>query len=351
MKELLFKPKAFLRWRPFFLFQMILLLPLLMSCTDEENFDRKEYVVFSETTDKKPISSDSVIYCNVEGGTKTFYIFSNVEYDYFIRTKDKNEEWVKIIGADYLEDIGATRIVLEISPIDTYEKRTATLTISSGEYYLGRYVVFSQGFKNLFTDGFEWLGYGTSSPFETSKETLIAAWTQNQKAKGWTSSIAEGKEAAYCYGKNGYLKLGTENVGADLLTPYFSGLTGEKVLLYSFNAVAYTSGTGVQDANKLTLKIEGGGDFSTGGTTKTIDLGYYNYEDPDLSSSMWNNSAYQCYVVSTNGNPITANTRLRFITGESVLEPANRVFIDNVSMYSIDENSYYLAGYDLLNKE
>jgi len=348
MRKMLFMPKGFFQWKQYFFWKMMLFIPLLISCSQEENLDRKEYVIFSDTTEKEPLTS---VYCNVEGGTKTFYIYSNVNFDYFFRTKDGNEDWIKILSADYVEDLGATRLVLEISPITSFEKRTATLTLSSKENYLGQFIVFSQGFKSLFLDNFEWLGYGTSSPFENDKEVLIAKWTENQKIKGWSSSFAEAKDTAFCYGKNGYVRLGTEKIGADLLIPYVSGLSNEKVFLCSFNAVAYTSNIGVKDVSKLTLKIEGGGAFSTGGTTKTIDLGNYDYEDLNLFSSMWNNSAYTCYVVSAEGNTITSNTRIRFITGESISQPAQRVFIDNVALYSIDEESYYLAGFESFNKK
>lgn len=315
------------------------------SCDDDKDYSRKEFLIVSESIEKEATQG---VYCKIEGGKDTLYVFSNVEYEFFFQTSDKDEEWIKVLSSDYLSDLSATRLILEINPRgDDLLKRTGVLSFSSEENYLGQFVAFNQGFAHRLHDDFTWLKYGTNSPFDTSKETLMKDWSDAQKEYGWQSDIIEGLDNALCYGKNGYLKLGDEFNGANLISPYTNGVITDTVLLLTFNAVAFISEEGIKDNNKLTVDILDGGLFTDGTNTCNIDLNYYDYADRNLASNMWNNTEYRMYIVNTKKSPFTGDTRVQFKTDEDIaVAGRNRIFIDNVTLFIIDRNSYYLADYE-----
>ncbi|NDV78737.1 hypothetical protein [Dysgonomonas sp. 511] len=329
------------------LFMMFSFSLLFISCDDDKEYGRGEFLIVSETKEKEATSG---VYCKIEGGEDTLYVFSNVDYKLFFQTADKDEEWIKVLSSDYLSDIQATRIILEVSPRgDDLVKRTGVMSFSSEENFLGQFVSFNQGFNTRLKEDFTWLRYGTASPFDESKETLIENWTDVQKAYGWKSTTADGNTSAYCYGKSGYVKLGQTFSGADLISPYTNGVIKDTILMLSFDAVAYVSEMGVKDNNTLTVNILDGGEFVDGTTSKTIDIGYYDHTNRDVPGTMWNDARYHMLIVSRESNLFTGDTRVQFVTGNDITTGTlNRMFIDNVSLYIIDEKSYYLAEENII---
>lgn len=330
-----------LLFKRFYPFLFAIPLLITVSCGDDNDYSRSEVLVVSESTEQIPTSS---VYCKIEGGKDTLYVFSNLEYKYFFQTNDKDDKWVKVIKSDYLPEIKATRLILEIAPKgDNLIKRTGTLTFSSEENYLGQFVPFNQGFSHRLNEDFSWLKYGTNSPFDTSKETLIKDWTSAQIEYGWKSTKEESSDNAFCYGKNGYIKLGTDIIGADLITPYISTIAKDTVLLLTFDAVAFTAENGIKDNNKLTVNILDGGVFSDGNTSVEIDLNYYDHSDKNIASAMWNNSEHKLFIMSDEEKPLTGSTRIQFVTGTDIISGyTNRLFIDNVNLFIIDWRSHYL---------
>lgn len=326
--------------RGLFSLSMLFLLLFLGACSDDEDYGRKEFLIISETVDKEPTQD---VYCKIEGGKDTLYIFSNVEYKYFFQSDNEDSEWVKIVSSDYLSDIGATRLILDIQPIgEDLLKRTGTMSFASSENYLGKFIPFNQGFATRLKEDFSWLKYGSDNPLETDKETGLEAWTETQTKNGWKTTISI-DEASRCFGKNGYVKLGDESLGADLISPFTNGIINDTILYLSFDAVAFTSEDGVKDKNKLTVNIIGGGTFADGTSSVEIPLNYYDISDENLVETMWKDSRNRLFIVNGKDSPFTGDTRIQFITGESIESGGgNRVFIDNVNLFIVDENSYYL---------
>ncbi|MFR9261471.1 MAG: hypothetical protein ACLVL2_11855 [Bacteroides cellulosilyticus] len=67
-------------------------------------------------------------------------------------------------------------------------------------------------------------GSSTASPNVTTNEKLIGDWTEAQKEYQWSSTIAKEEDKAYCYGKFGFIRLGDQGHGADLITPYITDI-------------------------------------------------------------------------------------------------------------------------------
>lgn len=324
----------------------LVFMQALVSCDDDKSYERKEFLIVSESVEKNPVKN---VYCKVEGGRDTLYVFSNVEYKYLFETDDEEEEWVRIVSSDYLPEIEATRLIFEINPRgDDYLMRTGTLSVASQENYIGQFIPFNQGFNTRLSEDFSWLKYGTANPFDMDKDTPIKSWSDAQVKYGWQSTGDENKNA-FCYGKNGYVRLGKEDMGADLISPYTNGIANDTILLLTFNAVSFVAETGEKDNNKLTVSILDGGVFASGKNTTNIELEYYDHTDPDLDVNMWNGTKHHIYIKNDESNPLTGNTRIRFITGTDVASGArNRLFIDNINLFIIDGKSHYLAEVDNL---
>src|SRR5690606_23043871 len=111
-------------------------------------------------------------------------------------------------------------------------------------------------------------------------------WSTAQKQYGWTSTILEDQDQAFLSGKNGYVLLGSELVGADLYSPIIPSLGRDSVLLLTFDAVSYISREGVMDNNKLTVSLSGGV-FEDGSNSRVIELGYYDHLSALLDTKMW----------------------------------------------------------------
>ena len=83
------------------------------------------------------------------------------------------------------------------------------------------------------------------------------------------------------YGKNGYIKLGSELSGGNIITPYLTSIARDSAFLVSLNAIAYSSVVNEKDNNQLTVNILSGGEFLDGKTSNTFNLNF-----PFLSSKV-----------------------------------------------------------------
>lgn len=328
---------------------------LFWACDDEEVGSRSDFVVISETPEKTPLAS---LFCKIEGGLDTLYVFSNVEYEMFFQTAVKGEDWIKVVASDYQSDIQAVRLILDIAPVDkTFEKRTGTLSFVAKEQYLGQFLPVNQGFNTHYGSNFSWLSYGeqTGNPYVTDKEAIFDKWSPAQKGYNWTSTYAlELDSTAFCYGLYGYVKLGNDTVGGDLISPFSANtIVRDTLLILSFDAVAFTSIEGVQDNNKLTVQLQNGGVFSDGTTSRVLDLGHIDHTSKNPGKDMWIDARYNFVIKNTPEKPFTADMKVRFATGDHQTIPSsggNRVFMDNIYLYRLDANSYYLKnGSEIMN--
>jgi hypothetical protein len=201
-------------------------------------------------------------------------------------------------------------------------------------------------------ENFNWLAY-SGTPFVEGR--LISEWSVQQKDFGWTSTVIEAKNStAFCYGKLGYIKLGNDTIGGDLISPFFpNAITKDTLLILSFNAVAFTSELGDEDNNLLTIQVLDGGVFSNGEMSFTLELGNIDPNAKNLTTAMWDNSLQRFFIKITPDHPFTADMKIRFITGNGITEgdiltsARNRIFIDNVTLYIVDRKSHYLAEGDV----
>ena len=352
---------ANVRWRQWLpLLTLFLLLFSFSSCNDGEE-GRNEFIsvsqVNSRTGEKTEMKLDEVLNIPPKAGQLSIFVKTNTIYSVLVQSKTPANEqekeeiienWLKAEKTGRNEATGEDewRLTWDAQTKD-YKRRTATLSFTSPEVDYGKFINICQGFTTRLSENFEWLKYGssTASPNVTSNEKLIGDWTKAQKEYNWSSTIANGADKAYCYGKFGFIRLGDEQGhGADLLTPYMTDIARDSVLLVSFDAVAYMDENGEKDNNKLTINILNGGEFAeTHTTTKTINLDYYDPLDADVLHTMWNKGRHDFYVVSTPERPITANTKIQIIGGDYVLPSGNsRVFVDNFHVYRLDDVYYYL---------
>ena len=192
-----------------------------------------------------------------------------------------------------------------------------------------------QGFPKYTKDyegNFDRLKYGSAEPLETRGETPIDSWTADQKKMGLESTPVQEGGTAYCYGKNGYVKLGDEDGhGANLLTPYDPAIRNDTAAMVRFNAIAYAAADGTKDNDELTVRITGGGQFADGTTEKTVRVGHLDPTAEELPTAMWENSQQEFIIFSHPKNPFTSNTRVELMAGKYEMESGNtRIFIDNL---------------------
>ncbi len=307
-----------------------------VSCKeDDPNAERGEFIrVYADPGDEEPAD---IGYVDVRGGESYVYVKSNVDYEVYWQDSEKTP-WIEVVDRQDNYKSGFDRITLNVSPRSDhsyYTRRGGTLMFSSPANKLGKFITVYQGALARVSQDFTWLTYGNASPFITEGEKPYSGWTDVQKNNGWLTSAP-----AYCFGKNGYLKLGDDQGhGADIVTPFTNDLRADSLLMVSFRAVAYSDISGVSDAKKFTVNILGGGVFvDTGLTTREVTIGTYTVEGELVAGSMWDASNYLLFIAKTDENPITGNTQIQFIAGDLNTPGANnRVFVDNVYIYTLNE--------------
>ena len=327
----------------------------ITSCETHSNSDRNESIkVYADPIAKEPIDAGIV---GVKGGLAKLYVDANID---FVATweDDAATPWAKVVDYSSTDPQTGLRVItLKANRRSTtssyYTRRTGMLILaaSDGELNYNRIIPIHQGSTARVSNDFATLKYGKTDPRFTDGETPIDNWTTAQKNLGFTSTTIEGEEVAHCYGKNGYLKLGDDKGhGADLISPYTNTLRSDSMLMVSFRAVAYTDFyTGAKDDNKIKVEVLDGGviaDFAdTGKTSIELEAAYYDPRSDEFPENMWEGSDLLVFVVGTQLNPITVNTRSRISCGSfTQTSPVNnRIFLDNfyIRRLEADEENYF----------
>lgn len=327
----------------------------ITSCETHSNSDRNESIkVYADPIAKEPIDAGIV---GVKGGLAKLYVDANID---FVATweDDAATPWAKVVDYSSTDPQTGLRVItLKANRRSTtssyYTRRTGMLILaaSDGELNYNRIIPIHQGSTARVSNDFATLKYGKTDPRFTDGETPIDNWTTAQKNLGFTSTTIEGEEVAHCYGKNGYLKLGDDKGhGADLISPYTNTLRSDSMLMVSFRAVAYTDFyTGAKDDNKIKVEVLDGGviaDFAdTGKTSIELEAAYYDPRSDEFPENMWEGSDLLVFVVGTQLNPITVNTRIRISCGSfTQTSPVNnRIFLDNfyIRRLEADEENYF----------
>lgn len=336
--------------------------------------ERSDYIrVYASTADDTPLDQTWV---SVKGGTFTYYIRSNA--DFSVQWQSEDMSWASIsepknLGSGLWSiDISARpvseRVYTTVDGIPTglYSYRYGVLMLTSKDVHLGKYFAVHQGFEGRINCDFSWL-YGSRDPNDTYNDVLMSRWTAAQLNQGFTSTVIDGEEQAWVYGKEGYLRLGNgEGAGADLITPHTADFQYDTLMVVSFRAVAQ-SGDNLPDfsggtepivpmnlasarapmaAGTGTLRVEvsGGGYIrdlvETGGTSISLDLPTYDRNSPDFPDDMFDQGRFLVFIEGTDNNPITVNTKIRFIAGDmqnTEEGSASPVFLDDIFVYRIDQ--------------
>ena len=262
-------------------------------------------------------------------------------------------------------------------PTGLYTRRYGVLMLTCEEQFLGKYLVIQQGLDPRITCDFSWM-YGSLEPNATFGDVLMNHWTAAQKNLGYTSTIIEGEEDAWVYGKEGYIKLGNDRgAGADFITPHISDFQYDTLLVVSFKAVVqngdilpdYSGGTepivpmsrankrsNPVDMNVFTVEVTGGGyirDFvKTGGTSVQMAVPTYDMNSANYPYDIFDGHSFLVFIEGTASNPITVDTAIRFIAGDmkgsSDGGRCSRVFLDDVFVYRqdllLDEDLFLANG-------
>lgn len=308
-----------------------------VSCEQHTNSERSESIeVYVDLDEKEPVDVASV---HVVGGMHEFYVKSNVKFTASWEDGE-SKPWATIVDDTAVED-GLQVITLEVKRRATepyYTRRSGTLILQANNEGLNynKYVTVHQGSFARVSSNFAWLKYGTSDP-RIDDGVCIADWSAALKNYGWLSTTIPGEEAPHVYGKNGYLQLGDDKGhGADIHSPYEGDLRFDSLLMVSFRAVAHTDyKTGAKDNGKFTVEVLDGGviaDFMEEGVT-SLELEAKNFDPSSdaFPNDMWDGTEFMVFVVGTEANPITVNTRIRIKCGslEAPASTNSRLYVDN----------------------
>ena len=286
-----------------------------VSCETHSNSDRSESIaVYADPIEKKPVDA---VYVGVQGGQAKIYAEANVD---FVASweDDADMPWAAVLDDTAVDPLTGCRIVtLDVQRrVETgcyYTRRTGMLILAAtdGTLNYNRIVPVHQGSTARVSNDFSSMKYGKTDPRFTDDD---------------------------------------EGHGADLISPYTNTLRSDSMLMVSFRAVAYTDFyTGAKDDNKIKVEVLDGGviaDFAdTGKTSIELEAAYYDPRSDEFPENMWEGSDLLVFVVGTQLNPITVNTRIRISCGSfTQTSPVNnRIFLDNfyIRRLEADEENYF----------
>ncbi len=368
------------------LFYFAMFAICLISCGKENrNAERSDYIrVYADARNTDTQLDTSCV--SVKGGTYTYYIRSNVSFT--AKWQSEDNTWASISDPKSLGD-GLWSIDVTVQPVSSrryrtvngvptglYTRRYGVLMLTCEEQFLGKYLVIQQGLDPRITCDFSWM-YGSLEPNATFGDVLMNHWTAAQKNLGYTSTLIEGEEDAWVYGKEGYIKLGNDRgAGADFITPHTSDFQYDTLLVVSFKAVVqngdilpdYTGGTepivpmsrpqkrsNPADLNIFTVEVTGGGyirDFvNIRGTSVQMPIPTYDMDSPNYPYDIFEGHSFLVFIEGTDSNPITVDTAIRFIAGDmkgSDDGRCSRVFLDDIFVYRqdllLDEDLFLANG-------
>lgn len=364
------------------------MLLAVLACGKKETGERADIIHVFDSLDSldtgRPLERSWI---SVAGGTNTYYVRSAVPFD--VKWQDNGDNWGSV-GAP--EKIGENLWKVEVSakPLSyrtlqkgesAYQKRYGVVLMSVPSVFLGSYLKVEQGMDVRRYDDFSAIT-GSEEPNTTHNDVLMKKWNATQKGLGYTSTVLPGQtdSTAWVYGKDGYVKLGSDRaIGADFIMPSIPSLQTDTLVVLTFNAVVqngdvlpdFQGGTepitpmsigrrnadsGEMDNNVLTVRIEGGGyirDFiEEGGTSITFtDIPTYDRSSSAYPKDIFNGTRYMVFIEGTDVNPLTVNTRIIFEAGNmdgQPMEKCNRIFLDDICVYRasplFDEDIFTIAG-------
>lgn len=270
----------------------------------------------------------------VDGGRDTLYVSSQSDLKGAFETNEIRS-WVQVEKIERISNTTTYRVILDVLPMeDSFNKRIGVLNFSNSSPLSGAFIRLWQGYNLRIDESFTWLKYGTGTPLDLTKANAIGQWSAAQKLYGWTTANAG--TSSFAYGMNGYVLLGSAVAGGNLFSPVTPGVEKDSLLLLTFNAVNYTNAEGVTDNNKLTVKLVGA-EFEDSKTSRLVEVGSYDYQSALLLNNMWDRSLFAFVLKKPSLNPSSSTVQVQFFNGDQTESAGNRVFIDNIKLYSTDQ--------------
>lgn len=264
------------------------------------------------------------------GGEFSVDVLSNVEWTATL----SDNSWVQETN------VTSQKITFTAGENVSIDPRSTTLTLTATLYpTVVETVVMTQSPGTVvLEENFSWLAYGSPVFYTTTGETRIDNWTQEQKGKGWTSSVntIEGSGSTpLVYARQGFVKLGKTNYGGDLISPVLSKITGTQTLKVTFKAIPYMTAAGTKDDNILRVSVIGSGTVSQ--TEFIIDNWPVYPTDAalvtDYCIGMWSApEATRTFTITG----ASSDTQIKFLGGDYDLRAVgvlkNRIFLDDIKV-------------------
>ena len=257
-----------------------------------------------------------------------------------------NVEWTATLSDDtWLEQTSVTtqKITFTAEENVSIDPRSTTLTLTATQYpsVVASVVLTQSPGTVVLEENFSWLAYGNAVFYTTTGETRIDNWTQEQKDKGWTSTVntvTGSGNTPLLYARQGFVKVGKTSYGGDLISPALSKLTGTQTLKVTFKAILYMTAAGTMDENILKVSVIGPGTVSQ--EQFIIDNWPVYPADAaavtDYCISMWSApEATRTFTITG----ATSETQIKFLGGDYDLTTAtglptrkNRIFLDDIKV-------------------
>ncbi len=267
------------------------------------------------------------------GGPFSVDVVSNVTWTYSL----SDDSWL-VEGSVTAQTLN---LVAEMNTSD--DPREVTLTLTSVDFPdVSESVVLTQSSgKVVLEEDFNWLNYGNVVFYTTTNETRIDNWTQDQKDRGWTSTIntvTGSGNTAMLYARPGFVKVGKTSYGGDLISPAFAKLIGTQTVTVTFKAIPYMTKAGAMDENVLKVSVIGPGTVSQ--EQFIIDnWPVYPADDgahTDYCVGMWSApEATRTFTITG----ATSETQIKFLGGDYDLTTEagrptrkNRIFLDDIKV-------------------
>ncbi len=263
------------------------------------------------------------------GSVETYQVQSNTHWKIQVQG---SADWVTIQPA---EGDGNGMFTITVAKNPGYTLRSAKIAFIVDDQQLPQlFEIIQQGKVDetlILNEDFNWLAYGSAVFYTTTGETRIDSWSEEQLAKGWTSTVntvSGSGNTPLVYARQGFVKLGKTSYGGDLISPKLSAISGTRDLLVSFKAVPYQTAAGARDGNILKVSVSGPGTVSK--STFTIDSWPDYSADPECTE-IWKAAETTRSFTITGA---TSETRIVFLGGDFDLRTADpnkvRIFLDDV---------------------
>lgn len=263
------------------------------------------------------------------GGEFSVDVASNVAWTYTL----SEESWLSE------QSVTAQKITFIAEENTSIDPREVTLTVTATDYPKVSTVILTQSPGTVvLEEDFSWLNYGNVVFYTTTGETRIDNWTQEQKDRGWTSTIntvTGSGNTAMLYARPGFVKVGKTSYGGDLISPAFSKLVGTQTVKVTFKAIPYMTATGTMDDNILKVSLIGPGTISQ--EQFIIDnWPVYPAEGAlEYCIGMWSApEATRSFTITG----ATAETQIKFLGNDYDLRATvvtinkNRIFLDDIKV-------------------